>query len=91
MGTRELQEKYAASNGKQAMNRAIRAEIPGGDEALDGRERVYLAHKANPTKEAGIALAEFHEVVAAMEAEIRRRYDMPAADGTRGQGDAETE
>ena len=34
MGERELREKYGGKLAK-AINRAIRAEIPGGNEALD--------------------------------------------------------
>lgn len=77
MGSRELQQKYQASNSKAAIHRAIRAEIPGGTEALDALERIHQVHRGSRAKEAGIALAELRQVVAAMEEEIRRRYDMP--------------
>lgn len=35
MGIREIKDRYGASEGRTALNRAIRAEIPGGAELLD--------------------------------------------------------
>jgi hypothetical protein len=79
MGARELQAKYDAPNSRAAINRAIRAELPGGGELLDALE---IAHKAAGRREssaAGRILVALSAVKIAMESEIRRRYDMPTS------------
>lgn len=82
MGTRELREKYGKSTAEQAINAAIRAELPGGSELLDALE---IAHKAAGRKDdpaaatVGRILTALRGAKAAMEAEIRRRYGMPGA------------
>ncbi|MDQ3288925.1 MAG: hypothetical protein M3Q42_11845 [Pseudomonadota bacterium] len=77
MSTKELREKYVKSNAKAAINAAIRAELPGGDEALDVLERLHHRVQETASRDAGFALDQLRLVVAAMEAEIRRRYGMP--------------
>jgi hypothetical protein len=81
MGERELREKYGGKLAK-AINRAIRAEIPGGNEALD--KLTHLAapilqsgwedHHGNPTAEATAYFKHKRNVVDTMEAVIRERW-----------------
>jgi hypothetical protein len=81
MSTKELQAKYDKSNADAAINAAIRAEIPGGSELLGALE---VAHKAAGRKDDPAAatvsriLTALRAAKAAMEAEIRRRYGIPA-------------
>jgi len=84
MGERELREKYGGKLAK-AINRAIRAELPGGNEALD--KLTHLAapilqagwedRNGNPTPEAAAYFKHKRNVVDKLEAEIRRRWDIP--------------
>jgi hypothetical protein len=86
MGERELREKYGGHLDK-AINRAIRAEIEGGNEALD--KLTHLAGPAmhshwkdkqgRPTPEAAAYRKHEREVVARMEAEVRRKWGIPPA------------
>jgi hypothetical protein len=84
MGERELREKYGGKLAK-AINRAIRAEIPGGNEALD-----KLTHLAAPvlqsgwkdakgreTPEAAAYFKHKRDVVNRMDAEVRRKWGVP--------------
>jgi hypothetical protein len=81
MGERELREKYGGKLAK-AINRAIRAEVRGGNEALD--TLTLLAGPAlhsgwnepggNPTPEAAAYFKHKHQVVDKMEATIRRKW-----------------
>jgi hypothetical protein len=90
MGERELREKYGGKLPK-AINRAIRAEIPGGNEALD--KLTHLAGpalhsgwkdpKGLPTPEAAAYFKHQREVVERMEAEVRRKWGVPLDDGAR--------
>lgn len=83
MSTKELQEKYGKPNSQAAINAAIRSELPGGGELLDALE---IAHKAAGRKDdaeagpIGRVLTALRAAKAAMEAEIRRRYGLPARD-----------
>ena len=71
MSKRDLGEKYGKSkNTTQLVNAAIRAEIPGGCEALDALDELRAAGNDQ-------GLAAIRLVVDAMADEIRRRYDMP--------------
>lgn len=71
MSTKELAAKYGKSkNSTQLVNAAIRAEIPGGNEALDALDTLRTAGN-----EQGLAAVRL--IVDAMADEIRRRYDMP--------------
>ena len=82
MPTKELKAKYGKGTQALAINAAIRAELPGGDQMLDALE---VAHKAAGREDlpgearAAISrvLASLLDAKAALEAEIRRRYDMP--------------
>lgn len=78
MSTQDLRAKYEAGNTKQAINRAIRAELVGGPEALDALERINQLVRKHRVTETIEARSCAFAVVAAMEADIRRRYDMPA-------------
>jgi hypothetical protein len=70
MSKRDLGEKYGSSkNSTQLVNAAIRAEIPGGSEALDALDKLRPA--------GGQALEAIRSIVDAMGDEIRRRYQMP--------------
>jgi hypothetical protein len=83
MGERELRAKYGGKLAK-AINRAIRAEVKGGNEALD-----TLTQLAGPARHSrwkdpsGQATAEaaayyrHQEVVARMEDEVRKRWGVP--------------
>jgi len=83
MATKELGEKYGRNKkSAQLINAAIRAELPGGNELLDALER---AHKiaGRDERSAGMigpVLSGLRAAKVAMEAEIRRRYDMPPRD-----------
>jgi hypothetical protein len=83
-GERGIRAKYGGKLAK-AINRAIRAELPGGNEALD-----KLAHLAAPILQAGWkdrqgkptpeATAYFkhkREVVEKMEAQVRKNWGIP--------------
>lgn len=74
MGTKELREKYGGS-GAQALSRAVRAEIPGGNEVLDGLDRLNQIVRNTSSPEAGEALNILRCVADAMRAEILRRYE----------------
>lgn len=78
MGTKELREKYEATGTPQAINKAIRAELAGGPECLDGLAEVNRLARSTGSPEAGAAVNALRAVKDAMEAEIRRRYEMPA-------------
>jgi hypothetical protein len=84
MSERDLRAKYGGKLPK-AINRAIRAELPGGNEALD--KLTHLAapilqagwkdHAGNPTPEAAAYFKHQRKVVEPMEAEIRKRWGLP--------------
>jgi hypothetical protein len=80
MATRELCDKYGG-NQKMAINRAIRAEIAHGGAILDAMTAYAgLLHRCGGriNEEVYNALATAAD---AMEAEIRRRYEMPPLKG----------
>src|SRR3982751_1291723 len=84
MGERELRAKYGGKLAK-AINRAIRAELPGGNEALD--KLTHLAapvlqagwkdRNGNPTPEAVAYFKHKRDVVEKMEAQIRKKWQIP--------------
>src|SRR4051812_8256046 len=84
MGERELREKYGGHLDK-AINRAIRAEIPGGNDALDkltalagaARHSHWEDHKGRPTPEATAYYKHQRDVVGRMEAQVRRTWGVP--------------
>ena len=81
MGEREIREKYGGKLPK-AINRAIRAEVPGGNEALDkltqlagaARHSRWTDHAGRETPEAAAYFKHKREVVDRMDAEVRRRW-----------------
>ena len=88
MGERELREKYGGKLPK-AINRAIRAEVPGGNEALDkltqlagaARHSRWKDHAGRETPEAEAYFRHKREVVDRMDAEVRRRWGVPPDKG----------
>lgn len=85
MGERELREKYGGKLPK-AINRAIRAEIEGGNAALDrlmalsgpAAHSGWKERTGVPTPEAAAYFKQQLNVVGPMETEIRQKYDIPA-------------
>src|SRR6188508_1578924 len=83
MGERELREKYGGKLHK-AINRAIRAEIPGGNEALDTLTNLAAAAKhshwhdkqGRPTPEADAYFKHQQNVIERMEAQVRKTWDV---------------
>ena len=90
MGEREIREKYGGKLAK-AINRAIRAETPGGNDALDKLTQLagaarHSRWKDRSGKETPEAVAYFkhkREVVDKLDAEVRRRWGLPPDDGAR--------
>ena len=84
MSERELREKYGGKLAK-AINRAIRAEIPGGNEALDKLTHLsapvlqsgWTDRSGNPTPEAAAYFKHKHNVVDKMESRIRKAWGIP--------------
>lgn len=84
MGERELRAKYGGKLAK-AINRAIRAEVPGGNEALDrlthlagaARQSHWKDHAGRPTPEAAAYFKHQREVLEPMEAQVRRKWGIP--------------
>jgi len=82
MAKSKLREKYGGKTG-EAINRAIRAECPGGDEAIATmtlarqmcQRHGYEDSRGQPSALAAL-LGQIMGIVDAMEDEIRRRYDM---------------
>ena len=90
MGEREIREKYGGKLVK-AINRAIRAEIPGGNEALDRLTHLAAAAKhshwhdkaGRPTPEAEEYYKHQRDVIEKMDAQVRRTWGVPAGAGGR--------
>jgi len=84
MGDREIRAKYGGHLAK-AINRAIRAEIPGGNQALDkltelagaARQSGWKDHKGRNTPEAVAYHNHQKNVVDRMDAEVRKRWGVP--------------
>jgi hypothetical protein len=84
MSEREIRAKYGGHLPK-AINRAIRAEVAGGNEALDrlthlagaARQSHWTDAKGRPTPEAEAYYRHQREVVARMDAEVRKRWGVP--------------
>ena len=85
MGERELREKYGGKLPK-AINRAIRAEIPGGNEALDTLTHLAAAakdshwhdKKGRPTPEAEAYYKHQRNVIERMAAQVRATWGVSA-------------
>ena len=84
MHDREIRAKYGGKLPK-ALNRAIRAEIPGGNEALDkltqlagaARHSGWKDRAGRDTPEAEAYYKHKNEVVGKMEAQVRKRWGIP--------------
>jgi hypothetical protein len=87
MGEREIREKYGGKLAK-AINRAMRAEIPGGNAALDTLTHLsgpamhsgWKDHFGNPTVEATAYFKHKRQVVDKMEATVRAKWGIPPED-----------
>lgn len=84
MSTRDLSAKYGRGNSRALVNRAIRAELVGGDLVLDSlnaldqlRQKWLDRGWVGGAAEIDTALAAVHTLYARMRGEIRRRYGMP--------------
>jgi hypothetical protein len=88
MGEKELREKYGGKLAK-AINRAIRAEIPSGNAALDkltqlagpARHSGWYDAKGRPTPEAASYFKHKNDVVDKMEATICGKWGIPISEG----------
>src|SRR3954447_2992610 len=84
MGEKELRVKYGGKLDK-AINRAIRAEVAGGNEALDkltqlagaARQSRWKDRVGRDTPEATAYFKHQKDVVGRMEADVRRRWGIP--------------
>ena len=84
MSERELREKYGGKLAK-AINRAIRAECPGGNEALDKLTNLaapilqagWKQRNGDPTPEAVAYFKHKRNVVDKLEALIRAKWGIP--------------
>jgi hypothetical protein len=84
MGERELRDKYGGKLAK-AINRAIRAELSGGNAALDkltdlagpAMQSGWKASNGNSTPEALAYFKHKREVVDKLENQIRAKWDIP--------------
>jgi aspartate/tyrosine/aromatic aminotransferase len=89
MASKELKAAYNASNTRQAIARAIRAEIEDGEEILDAesqatgrvaREGLFVPRTGEPTL-AACQLSNARNRRDESEAIIRERWGMPPAVG----------
>lgn len=82
---KDLRARYHASNSLQAINRAIRAECPGGAETLDALELLHqIVRRVGETEPDGraptvakVAYDRLTAIAVAMECDVRRRWGMP--------------
>ena len=90
MGERELRDRYGGKLAK-AINRAIRAEIEGGNEALDTLTKLagpamqsgWQAPNGDPTPEAVAYARHKRTVVDKLESIIRKKWGIPEDPPTR--------
>jgi hypothetical protein len=83
MSEKSIREKYGGKLPK-AINRAIRAELPGGNEALDkltelaaaARQSHWKDLQGKHTKEATAYYRHKRDVIDAMDAQIRKRWEI---------------
>lgn len=84
MGEREIREKYGGKLAK-AINRAIRAEVAGGNDALDkltqlagdARHSGWKTKSGEDTPEALAYYRHKRQVLDRMDAEVRKRWGIP--------------
>src|SRR5258708_27088908 len=90
MHDREIRAKYGGKLPK-AINRAIRAEIPGGNEALDkltdlagaARQSHWKDHAGNHTAEASAYYRHKRDVIDVMDAQVRRKWGVDPRSSTK--------
>jgi hypothetical protein len=86
MSEQTIREKYGGKLAK-AINRAIRAEIPGGNEALDKLTQLagpaqrshWKDRKGKPTEEAEAYHRHKRDVLDPMDAQIRQKWGIAAS------------
>lgn len=82
MPIRDLREKYGKGKGREVVNRAIRAELVGGDDCLDALQLMHrLTTRLKDRQIAGaadaqLALDAVRRISEIMAAEIAKRYDL---------------
>lgn len=84
MDDKKIREKYGGKLPK-AINRAIRAEIPGGNEALDkltqlagaARHSQWVDRDGNMTPEAAAYYKHKRQVIDVMDAQVRKTWGVP--------------
>jgi hypothetical protein len=76
MSRLDLQAKYGKKNVRRLLNAAIRAELPGGAEAIDALDELRRWQDRRDDESVQAALALLRRIIDAMALEIRRRYDL---------------
>lgn len=75
----EFKERYSG-NARGRMNKAIRAECPGGSETLEARAMfcsISRRHSGEEKKIADIAQERLDSIRSDMAAHIRKKYGLP--------------
>jgi hypothetical protein len=84
--TRKLSQKYGKGSGKDLYNRALRAELPGGNILLDTIETLHLMQGRTLTKECRKFIGNYAAFLALIKSvmgeEINRRYSEPRWQGS---------
>jgi hypothetical protein len=86
MSEQTIRKKYGGKLAK-AINRAIRAEIPGGNEALDtltqlagaARQSLWKDRAGKHTDAATAYYRHKRDVIDKMDAQVRKKWDISAA------------
>ncbi|MBP3558275.1 MAG: hypothetical protein J6K20_11335 [Thermoguttaceae bacterium] len=77
MAVKELREAYGNAKTWQAMNRAIRAEVPGGDELLDAIGLAAPLRDRSP--QCAKLFEKLQQAREAMNAFIAQKYELKSA------------
>lgn len=77
MAVKELRETYGNAKTWQAMNRAVRAEVPGGDELLDAIGLAAPLRDRSP--QCAKLFEKLQEAREAMNAFIAQKYNLKTA------------
>ena len=77
MAVKELREAYGNAKTWQAMNRAIRAEVPGGDELLDAIGLAAPLRDRSP--QCAKLFEKLRQAREAMNAFIAQKYEFKSA------------
>jgi hypothetical protein len=88
MDDKKIRAKYGGKLAK-AINRAIRAEIPGGNEALEkltqlagaARQSQWTDHAGRQTPEAIAYFRHKRDVIDRMDAQVRKTWGVPPSEG----------